>query len=43
MRQGRTESEIMPLSATLEVMAVLEEAGRQVGVTPWAEDTTVEV
>jgi len=43
VRQGRTESEIMPLSATLEVMAVLEEAGRQVGVTPWAEDTTVEV
>jgi predicted dehydrogenase len=43
VRQGRTESEIMPLAATVEVMAVLEEAGRQVGVTPWREDDTVAV
>lgn len=43
VRAGRTESTVMPLSATLEVMAVLEEAGRQIGVTPWAEDTTVAV
>ena len=43
VRAGRTESEIMPLSATLEILAVLEEAGRQIGVTPWAEDTTVDV
>jgi len=43
VRYGRTESAVMPLSATLEVMAVLEEAGRQLGVTPWAEDATVPV
>ena len=30
----------MPLAATLEVMAVLEEAGRQIGVTARAEDAT---
>jgi predicted dehydrogenase len=43
VRAGRSESAVMPLSATLEVMAVLEEAGRQLGVTPWAEDATVDV
>jgi predicted dehydrogenase len=43
VRAGRTESAVMPLAATLEVMAVLEEAGRQIGVTPWAEDATVAV
>jgi predicted dehydrogenase len=40
IRAGRTESDVMPLSATLEVMAVLEEAGRQIGVTARAEDAT---
>lgn len=43
IRAGRTESTVMPLSATLDVMAVLEEAGRQLGVVPWAEDATVDV
>ncbi|QYG91996.1 Gfo/Idh/MocA family oxidoreductase [Iamia sp. SCSIO 61187] len=43
VRAGRTESAVMPLAHTLEVMAVLEEAGRQLGVTPWAEDATVAV
>jgi predicted dehydrogenase len=43
VRSGRTESDVMPLSATLEIMAVLEEAGRQLGVTPWAEDAAVDV
>ena len=38
---GRTESDVMPLTATLEVMAVLEEAGRQLGVPPRHEDPTV--
>ncbi|HEU5152982.1 MAG TPA: Gfo/Idh/MocA family oxidoreductase [Iamia sp.] len=42
VRAGRTESAVMPLSATLEVMAVLEEAGRQIGAA-WTEDTTVAV
>lgn len=33
VRAGRTESSIMPLADTLTVMAVLEEAGRQIGVS----------
>lgn len=32
VRAGATESEVMPLSATLEVMAVLDEARSQLGV-----------
>lgn len=40
VRAGRTESTVMPLDATLEVMATLEEASAQLGVHH-AEDTTV--
>lgn len=43
VRAGRTESAVMPHAATLDVMAVLDEAGRQLGVTPWAEDSAVVV
>ncbi len=42
VRAGRTESDVMPLDATLEVMGVLEEASAQLGVTH-SEDATVEV
>lgn len=42
VRAGRTESAVMPLDDTVAVMAVLEEAGRQLGVA-WEEDPTVEV
>lgn len=42
VRAGATESEVMPLDDTLAVMAVLEQAGRQLGLT-WHEDTSVEV
>ena len=34
--------EVMPLDDTLAVMAVLEQAGRQLGLT-WHEDASVEV
>jgi predicted dehydrogenase len=40
LRAGRTESGVMPLDDTLAVMAVLEQAGAQLGVT-WAEDRGV--
>jgi predicted dehydrogenase len=40
VRAGRTESSVMPLDDTLAVMAVLEQAGAQLGVT-WAEDRGV--
>jgi predicted dehydrogenase len=39
MRAGRTESTVMPLDDTLAVMAVLEQAGAQLGVS-WSEDAT---
>jgi predicted dehydrogenase len=42
VRAGETESKVMPLDDTLAVMSVLEEAGRQLGVT-WNEDAGVEV
>lgn len=41
VREGRTESAVMPLSATLEVMTVLEAAATQLGVPPRTEDPTV--
>jgi predicted dehydrogenase len=40
VRAGRTESAVMPLDDTLAVMAALEQAGAQLGVT-WAEDRSV--
>jgi len=42
VRAGRTESDVMPLDDTVAVMAVLEEAGAQLGVT-WSEDRDVEM
>jgi predicted dehydrogenase len=42
VRAGETESKVMPLDDTLAVMSVLEQAGRQLGVT-WNEDAGVEV
>jgi predicted dehydrogenase len=42
VRAGRTESAVMPLDDTVAVMAVLEEAAAQLGVT-WREDAGVEV
>ena len=42
VRAGRTESAVMPLDDTLAVMAVLERAGGELGVT-WAEDRSVPV
>jgi predicted dehydrogenase len=42
VRAGETESPVMPLDDTLAVMSVLEQAGRQLGVT-WSEDTGVAV
>lgn len=42
LRAGRSESEIMPLADTVEVMRVLEEGCRQLGVA-YAEDTTLQV
>ena len=42
VRAGETESRVMPLDDTLAVMSVLEEAGRQLGVS-WSEDRSVEV
>jgi predicted dehydrogenase len=42
VRAGETESRVMPLDDTLAVMAVLEQAGRQLGLT-WREDASVEV
>jgi predicted dehydrogenase len=40
VRAGRAESSAMPLDDTLAVMAALEQAGAQLGVT-WAEDRGV--
>jgi predicted dehydrogenase len=42
VRAGETESKVMPLDDTLAVMSVLEQAGRQLGLT-WHEDAGVEV
>jgi predicted dehydrogenase len=42
MSSGRTESAVMPLDDTLAVMAVLEQAAGQLGVT-WSEDAGVVV
>ena len=42
VRAGRTESDVMPLDDTLAVMAVLEEAAAQLGVS-WSEDAAVDV
>ena len=42
VRAGRTESAVMPLDDTLAVMAVLEQAGDQLGVT-WSEDRALPV
>jgi predicted dehydrogenase len=42
VRAGRTESHVMPLDDTLAVMAVLEEAAGQLGLS-WSEDTGVDV
>jgi predicted dehydrogenase len=42
VRAGRTESAVMPLDGTLAVMAVLEQAGAQLGVR-WSEDASVPV
>jgi predicted dehydrogenase len=42
MSAGRTESAVMPLDDTLAVMAVLEQAAGQLGVT-WSEDAGVVV
>jgi predicted dehydrogenase len=42
VRAGRTESAVMPLDDTLAVMAVLEEAARQLGVSHH-EDASVDV
>ena len=39
LRAGRTESAVMPLQDTLDVQAILEEAGRQLGVT-YSEDSS---
>jgi predicted dehydrogenase len=41
VRAGETESKVMPLDDTLAVMSVLEQAGRQLGLT-WSEDASVE-
>jgi hypothetical protein len=37
LREGRTESGVMPLDDTLTVQRILEDAGRQLGVE-WRED-----
>ena len=42
VRAGATESAVMPLDDTLAVMTVLEQAGRQLGLT-WSEDASVEI
>ena len=42
VRAGETESKVMPLDDTLAVMSVLDQAGRQLGLT-WSEDASVEV
>ena len=42
VRAGRTESTVMPLDDTLAVMAVLENAGRLLGLR-WSEDPDVPV
>jgi hypothetical protein len=42
VRAGGTESAVMPLDDTLAVMAVLEQAAAQLGVS-WAEDAAVPV
>jgi predicted dehydrogenase len=42
VRAGAPESAVMPLDDTLAVMAILEEAGRQLGVT-WREDASIVV
>ena len=42
VRAGETESQVMPLDDTLAVMSVLEQAGRQLGLS-WSEDAGVEV
>jgi predicted dehydrogenase len=42
LRANRTESAMMPLDDTLAVMAVLEQAGAQLGVS-WSEDRTLAV
>jgi hypothetical protein len=42
VRAGEPESKVMPLDDTLAVMSVLEQAGRQLGVS-WSEDASVEV
>ncbi|GAB3705437.1 Gfo/Idh/MocA family protein [Mariniluteicoccus flavus] len=40
LREGRSESEVMPLSDTLAVMRILDEGCRQLGVT-YAEDDSL--
>jgi predicted dehydrogenase len=42
VRARETESKVMPLDDTLAVMSVLEQAGRQLGLS-WSEDAGVEV
>jgi predicted dehydrogenase len=42
VRAGETESLVMPLDDTLAVMSVLDQAGRQLGLS-WHEDAGVEV
>jgi predicted dehydrogenase len=42
VRAGETESLVMPLDDTLAVMSVVEQAGRQLGLS-WHEDAGVEV
>ncbi len=42
LREGRTESSVMPLADTLAVQRILNEAAERLGVV-FAEDTTVEV